>query len=386
MIPSRHDESPPPKVLLLAKRFPPLAGGVAQYSYQAARAYARHGLEVFVVTQAQRDSGWRDDAGHDSLHVLNVGPGSQAVAFVRFVLAVIRLSRRNEFAFVHATTWRMGIVARLLMRQTPYVVTVHGREVLNYPWFLGFAMRDVLRNARFLFAVSGATLAVAREAFSEVRARGEWMVRYNGLTYPLEAANAPPRPMHPERIEILSLSRLVPRKNIGASLRAVAKLQGEAIRPIRLRIAGDGSDRAVLEAEAASLELDGTVEFLGYVNDDEVPRLYEAADIFMHPHTHVGEGNDFEGFGISIADAMSFGCACVVGSVGGPAELVTEGVDGRLVDGLNDEAIVNALRDLVRYDAQRADLGAAAKESALTRFSWDLHVEPALALMREVGS
>ncbi|WP_111511745.1 glycosyltransferase family 4 protein [Mycobacterium kyogaense] len=379
MTPSEQNQpAPSRKVLLLAKRFPPLAGGIAQYSHQVARAYARHGLDVVVVTQSQSDPGWSDDVEFTTLRVLNVGSGSQLVAFAKFMMAVIRVNRGEEFSFVHATTWKMGIVARLLMRQIPLVVTVHGREVLNTSRLLTPVMRNVLKHAWLLFAVSSATLAVTRDALGKQRPLGNWLVRYNGLTFPQEAAEAEPRPLRPERLELLSLSRLVPRKNIGASLRAFAVLRDQELRPMRLRIVGDGSDRAALEEEAAALGLNDSVEFLGYVDDDEVPRLYEATDIFLHPHTHLGEGNDFEGFGISIADAMSFGCASVVGQAGGPAELITDGIDGRLVDGLDEAAILAAIKEYVEDDAERANVGSAAKKSALERFSWDLHVQPAL--------
>lgn len=382
---SHDSKDDSPRVLVLAKRFPPRAGGVAQYSYQVASAYARRGIPVTAITQAESEPGLSVDAEQARLRVLNIGPGSQPAAFAKFVLAVARMRRKENYSLVHATTWKMGIVARIAAASLPLVVTVHGREVLNVPAVARGIVRRVLGDARLMFTVSRATMEITRPILKGAAPKGDWLVRYNGLTSPEDAAMVPPRPADRSSITILSLCRLVPRKNVAGALRAVASVQAGSPIPIRVLIAGTGPERAALEELATQLGISSIVSFLGFVPDESVPRLYADADIFLHLHSHVGEGNDFEGFGITIADAMSFGCAVIVGSAGGPAELVADGENGRVVDGLDHDQCVAALRDLIQDSTLRSALGAEAQRSALTRFSWDAHIEPAVALLRGVG-
>ncbi|MEV8218581.1 glycosyltransferase [Microbacterium sp. NPDC077391] len=369
------------RILLLAKRFPPAAGGVAQYSLQVGRAYARHGYDVVAVTQAVADSGWHTDDQEPKLRVLNVGKGSQLVAFMKFLRATLRLVKHEQFQLVHATTWKMSIVAQTLRIRAPRVVTVHGREALNVSRFGKQFFRRTLVSATKIFAVSNATKEVALAQLPDGSRKDNWLVQYNGVSLPDIAAQASPRATERSPIEVFSLCRLVPRKNIAATLRAVAEVRGTSQTPLRYRIAGAGPERGALETLSTELGLSDIVEFLGFVSDDEIPDLYAKSDIFLHPHTHVGEGNDFEGFGITIADAMSFGCAVIVGNAGGPCELVEDGVDGRLIDGLNDRELTQALGELVADGELRRRLGAAAQRTALDRFSWDLHIAPALRLM-----
>ena len=375
-----------PTVLLLAKRFPPAAGGVAQYSIQVARAYARRGSRVIAVTQALTAPGWKIDDDQSEVHILNVGKGSQIIAFLKFLVATARILRQQQVQLVHATTWKMALVARVLARNTPRIVTVHGREALNVPRIVRRVFEGTLQDADLVFAVSQATKDVALAQLPPDSPDDNWRVQYNGLSLPVEAKASANRPVEVSPVEILSLCRLVPRKNVAAALRAVARIRQTANVDLHFRIAGAGPERGSLEKLAEELGISDVVDFLGFVDDADVPDLYATSDIFIHPHTHVGEGNDFEGFGITIADAMSFGCTPIVGRAGGPAELVTDGIDGWLVDGLDLDEVTAALAELVDDPALRARLGTAAKRSALERFSWDKHIQPAVALLPRSGS
>ena len=122
--------------------------------------------------------------------------------------------------------------------------------------------------------------------------------------------------------------------------------------------------RAAIEAEIGRLGLQELVTMLGYVDDDDVPDLYRWADVFAHPHTNEGEGNDFEGFGIVIADAMHFGCVAISGRAGGPSELIQDGTDGYLVDGSRVDDIVTAFERLIAEPRLVEQIGSAASATA----------------------
>lgn len=367
-------------VLVLAKGFPPTPGGVEQYSQQLTAAYVRAGKSVTVLTQTELAPGWAD-ARPLGYRLWNAGPGSQLIVFVRMLRTALALRKSSRFEFVHATTWRVALVALLVFRRVPLVVTVHGREVMNASGPLAVLMRRVLAHARLLVCVSAATLGEAKRALGRNKTRGEWVVSYNGLTFADDVvhAAAPHDPGDHERLRILSLSRLVPRKNVHGAIAALAQLKDEGVTDFELRVAGKGPEFDALRQLADAAGLTDQISFLGYVPDEDVPRLYEWADVFLHPHTHVGEGNDFEGFGIVIADAMAFGCAVIAGDIGGPRELVTDGIDGLLVDGGNTADIAAAIRRLVCDRSLASALGAAAAEVAPTRFNWDRHAASILS-------
>jgi phosphatidylinositol alpha-1,6-mannosyltransferase len=366
-------------VVVLAKGFPPTPGGVETYSEQVTRAYVRAGFDVTVLTQTDGPVGWSDSAiADETFRVWNVGAGGQLTVARRLLGAARRLRRESKVIGVHSTTWRVGVVAQLIFRNLPRVVTVHGREVLNFPVGTGPLLRWVLNRASRVLAVSSETMKIAREAIPEGE-HAKWVVSHNGLS-DADGARAFRRVPHEGRVRVLSLCRLVPRKNIALVVRAIADLTPELRDRIEVRIAGRGSEADRIAKLVAESGLGAQVMMLGYVEDEQVPALYQWADVFVHPHSHVGEGADFEGFGIVIADAMAYGCAVISGRDGGPRDFIRDHDTGLLVDGNDVDTIRSALEEMVRQDETRQLVAERGRQYALANFSWDKHVEPAIEM------
>ena len=366
-------------VLVIAKGYPPTTGGVERYSEQVVAAYRSKGYVPIVLTQTEGRSGWSvRQTSHGAYAIWNSGPGGQGKTFLRMLWRSVSVRRSIPIRCVHVTTWRVGLIARIVFRRATMVVTVHGREVLNFPWFLKPVMLDVLSSADIVLAVSAASQAAARSAMGRRRTHGQWLVAYNGLTHSDTAAAVSDADADGVTVRLLSLSRLVARKNVSGCLESLAKIRAQGIENFEYLIAGKGPLQEELEARATELGLADHVKFLGYVTDDRIPELYRWADVFLHPHTHVGDGRDFEGFGLVIADAMSFGCAVVVGDIGGPRELVTHGDTGILVDGSDLQSLTAAILTLLTDPEARRRIGIRAQQHAFDHFSWSDHVQPAV--------
>ncbi|QRY41913.1 glycosyltransferase family 4 protein [Microbacterium hominis] len=372
-------------IVLFAKGFPPTPGGVEQYSQQVALAYQRAGFDVYVITQTEGPAGWRSTASAPGPRVYNVGAGGQLSAFFKMMRAYARLPKALREAPTHATTWRVATVPYLAAPGATRVITVHGREILNHPRGVGGLMRRIITRSDLVMAVSSATRDLGASA-GMAQASESWQVSYNGVSWGSESASRTVWFDGQRPLRILSLSRLVPRKNHISALQALRLLRDETGREFVYRIAGTGNQRARLEEEVARLGLSDRVEFLGYVDDDDVPELYKWADVFLHPHTNEGEGNDFEGFGLVIADSMLFGCVAVSGLAGGPAELIDSGVDGLLVDGGDVEELAATLKRIVGDPALVRRIGERAQHKASERFSWDEHILPVRALLAAGGT
>ncbi|MDB5487762.1 MAG: glycosyltransferase family 1 protein [Reyranella sp.] len=89
-------------------------------------------------------------------------------------------------------------------------------------------------------------------------------------------------------------------------------------------VAGDGDDRARLEAVAAEMA-PGAVRFLGFVPDADLPDLYRLADLYVMPSTE-------EGFGIVYLEAAACGLRVVGGKGGGTADAIPDERVGVIVD------------------------------------------------------
>lgn len=127
----------------------------------------------------------------------------------------------------------------------------------------------------------------------------------------------------------------------------------------------DAEYEAQLRDEVARAGLGHCVQFLGYRSD--VPDLYRAADITVHASTSP------EPFGLVVPEAMALGCAVIAASSGGPAEIIVPGT-GMLCDPTRPEEYARALEQLVRDDALREAIAAAAPARA-AQFSVERNVE-----------
>lgn len=131
----------------------------------------------------------------------------------------------------------------------------------------------------------------------------------------------------------LSVGRLVPYKRVDLAIQACTQLG------LPLKVAGKGRDRARLEALAGP-----TVEFLGYVPDDELGKLMARCKAFLFPGA--------EDFGIAPIQAMAAGRPVIAYAYGGALDTVIEGLSGTLFREQSVSALVEALKE---FEAERYD-------------------------------
>ncbi|MBS0243945.1 MAG: glycosyltransferase family 4 protein [Proteobacteria bacterium] len=136
-----------------------------------------------------------------------------------------------------------------------------------------------------------------------------------------------PREPHGGAPSVLSLSRIDVEdsyKGQGELIAAWPEVRA-AVPGAKLIVAGDGTGRAALEAQAHSLGLGAAVEFCGFVPEAELPKLWARADVFAMPSRE-------EGFGLVYVEAMRQGLPVVASVHDAGSEVNVEGETGFNVD------------------------------------------------------
>ncbi|HWK40442.1 MAG TPA: glycosyltransferase family 4 protein [Croceibacterium sp.] len=348
---------------VMAKGYAPDEGGMQTYAQGVAEAWAGAGAQVTVFTQTSLGPR-RERIGDISL--IDIGPGKSPTVPLRFLRAM-RAERRASGAphFVHGTTWRTAMLPMVM--GLPYAVTFHGREFMAD----GIARRAVQAVARRAKAVVAVSHYTRQRLLQRLAGAGpDPIVAWNGLSTPPPSSTPAPGGDVPL---LFSLCRLEPRKNVAAAVRACAALHREGF-AFRYVIGGRGPELARIGALVNELGLADVVEVAGFLDSSRVTELHARARIFLHPQVEVEDGRDFEGFGITIADAMAAQTAVIVGDSGGTPELIEQGVTGLIVDGTRDDDVTEALRSLLTDSARCEAMAAAAHDHALKTFRWDRHV------------
>ena len=152
---------------------------------------------------------------------------------------------------------------------------------------------------------------------------------------------------------IVSLGALIPRKGHDVVIDAVAAIPGTT-----LLIAGEGPERAALEARIAVGGLGDRVRLLGSVPHDALPSLLAAADVMALASASEGLANAW-------VEALACGTPIVITAAGGAAEVVTEPGFGRIV-ARDRQAFAAAIRALLGEPPAQGDVRRGAE-----RFTWE---------------
>jgi glycosyltransferase involved in cell wall biosynthesis len=166
----------------------------------------------------------------------------------------------------------------------------------------------------------------------------------------VEPVDLGPRSAPADDLLWLTVSRLNREKGIDLLLEAWA-LSSQR-KTSRLRILGDGAERADLEALARRLGIADRVEFAGFVSD-KVPHWQQASAFVM--------SSRFEGFPNALCEAMAAGLPSVsFDCPSGPRAILSDGINGLLVPAEDTRALAAALDRIAGDPALRDRLGREA--------------------------
>lgn len=218
------------------------------------------------------------------------------------------------------------------------------------PWLLA-QQRRVLRKSPLILGVSRYTL-------DRLHRVGGDPTRMDCLPIPVDSARFVP-PGHAPAGDVIGFAARFedPRKNLGLLLDAVALLR-ETRPEIRLRLAGSQPSPATL-AHVSAAGLDASVDFLGCLDESDLPQFYASLSVFALPSRQ-------EGLCLSGLEAMAMGVPVVSTDCGGPADYVRDGQTGFLVRDWQTPSFAAALDQCL---TQRAKLSPKARALVCDEFS-----------------
>ena len=270
---------------------------------------------------------------------------------VWYLGALPRRAARDGVDVLHCPGHRGPLRSRV-----PLVLTIHDLAVLRHPetfnrWTRLYSKLVLPRLARAAARVIAVSDFTAREAVELLGVDGG---RVRVIPHGVEPPFTPEGPKADGEY-VLAVGTLEPRKNL-ARLAEAARLAD-----VELRVAGAAGWGAV------------DVQSIGYVDDDELARLYRGAAALVYPSL-------YEGFGLPVLEAMASGTPVVTSAGTAPAEVA----DGAavLVDPLDAEAIAAGIQEAVR---RREELRAAGLERARA-FTWPAAAQATLEVYREAAA
>ena len=349
----------------------PTAGGSGVVATELAKALADRGHEIHMLSYAAPFRLNRDEERivyHEvevtTYPLFRYPPYDAALAS-----RLAEVAEEEGLDVVHAHYAIPHALAALLAkdvvkpRRLPVVTTLHGTDITVVGQDRAYARttRHAIRSSDAVTAVSSWLAAETDRVFGAVHAievipnfvdpvrfaPGRDPVRRRALTKSGEAL-------------LVHVSNFRPVKRTVAAVEILASIVRR--RPAVLLMVGDGPDRAACEARARELGVRDRVRFAG--SQSEVERQMPLADLFLLP-------SEFESFGLAALEAMACGTPPLAFAAGGLPEVIRDQVDGFLAPPHDDEALAQAAVDVLADPARLATMSAAARASAIERFSVD---------------
>lgn len=285
-----------------------------------------------------------------------------------------RLQASQDFDLIDAHYFYPdGVAAALLGRALgkPVTITARGTDINLIP-------RHPLprKMIRWAGARAAGMIAVSEALRREMIAQGLPGHRIRTLRNGVDLAMFKPTARDETRAELgltgptlLSVGHLIARKGHDRVIAALAKLPGYA-----LLIAGDGPERAALEALATARSVAERVRFMGSVPHHALARIYSAADALVLASSREGWPN-------VLLEAMACGSPVVASNVWGAPELVCDRAAGVLMSALSADGVVDGVNTLFAALPSRA-----ATRRFAERYSWDETTAGQIQLFEEILS
>ncbi len=366
----------PVRVAMLTSLYPPSVGGIQSHTFSLSRALAAKGAEVHVVTR--RATGHPAHAVEGNLHVHRVGapPGSPGpLATIAYVASAARLvaSLRPRVDVIHAHQLLSPSSAALLLSaftRTPILLNPHACGAIGDVGVLSatalgrLRLRATVLRADAFVAISGPIGAELRDAGVPaerilVVPNGVDVERFRPATADERAALRRSLGL-PEGPLVVYTGRLSPEKGVDVLVAAWPRVLAR-IPSARLWVLGDGAERARLGEAARRAGVADAIALPGPIAD--VSPFVRAADAAVLP-------SRTEGMPIALLEAMACAVPVVATAVGGSAEVLRDGVTGRLVPPEQPDALADAIVEALS-DPEAPVRARAAREEVVARYGLD---------------
>jgi glycosyltransferase involved in cell wall biosynthesis/GT2 family glycosyltransferase len=311
---------------------------------------------------SDRDLPWETieldpELAHTSRHrvsALQTGPRAMVATAVA-IGALTRRLRQLRPDLMHTNSLKAALIGGVAGRLAGVPVVWHIRDRMADDYLPNSAIRLVRTAASFL----PTSIIVNSEATRAALGIEAAAVVPSPVDLGAFAEAPVGSPEASSELKFVMVGRLAPWKGQSVFVDAFAKAFPDG--GARAALAGaalfgeDGYERQIAD-QVERLGIADRVDFLGFV--DDIPALLADYDVLVHASTVP------EPFGQVVVEGMAAGLAVAATDVGGPAEVITDGVDGVLFPPNDVDALAEVLVRLADASAERARLGAEGRRRA----------------------
>jgi phosphatidylinositol alpha-1,6-mannosyltransferase len=377
------------KTLIITADFPPIVGGISDYSLGLAEGLAanKHEVTVLAIYSKQLKDIIRPPSSPFQVVPLFVSSILPCKLF-QILWELHRLLKKNRFDQTISTIWFPCGFSVFLLKpffRFKTILCVHGADILRAS--LKFKAKPFIRliagtadtvicNSRFtkdmamkLLNLSANQVHVVNPGFNPQKYQDKRPLPISEIRQIQELEL-----LCQNKKVLLTVARLTPSKGHAHMIDALPELlkkHPDLIYVIVGMSPPQVSTKPALIAQITSLGLTNVATIFDDISENFIKRAYELSTVFVMLSQDVPEGGYFEGFGIVYLEAGFFAKPVIGSRSGGTADAIVDTQSGFLIDPLDQTALVAKI-DLLLHDADLARaIGSFGKKRVLERFFWE---------------
>lgn len=383
---------------MVSSNYPPRVGGPATTVPEISKRLSEKGYIISVLTAHVKDTPYFD---HNQYFKVYRAPSTYIGGFQHPFSVGLRtfsmgclgriIASRNNIEVIHAHDTNISVLASLMIQKTsfrkiPLIVKYAGDLALEYIGMssnsLDISLEKIKNDAsskqRLLYKIQ----KLIFDLCDIIHVQNEFQRHCVKDLYKIqdEKIKIVPNPVDIQRFKqfnkqkdkrdkdltLMTISRLVPWKGIHNLFNAMPIIIDKIGDHVKLFVIGEGEGdyEYKLRMLCKKLKLDKNIVFLGKVPNPEIPDYLKNCDVFVQPSL-------YEPFGISIIEAMACACAVVATNTGGVPEIITNGVNGILVEPNNVDELAEKIVTLLQDEELRNKLGINARKRVVDSYSYE---------------
>ena len=362
------------------------SGGMNVYVRQLADSLRGLGVEVDIFTRDHLDCHLKQDELSSGARVIHLHGGPIDVPMEdlfnylpEFLNKLIKFRNDNNIVYdsVHSHYWLSGWVGELFASEMnlKHVITFHTLSLIKMQSRAGevepvrrqMIEKELMANADGLIAFSQHERDAMTRLYGvdpnkvAIVPCGVDLDRFHPVNRDVSRLNLG---LNGDKV-LLYVGRIESLK--GLELLAHTAAQMQSVEEVKVLVVGgdDGKSKELerIKRLTEELKVDHLFEFIGRVDQEELPSYYSAADVCVVP-------SFYESFGLAALESMACGTPVVASRVGGLPTVVKHGRTGYLQSWRCPEAFANSVEMIISSQSLRDSMGRAARDQAET-LGWD---------------
>ena len=305
--------------------------------------------------------------------------GKNIIFSVKLGLVIEKIIKKNKISLVH---FQGGPGGLFLFKKTsiPIIYTVHHTYYQQYRYIPSQQWKKILYLLE-KFSYSKSDYIICDSPSTENIILRKYGVRQNICkTIPIGVDQNCFYPLGLQRIpnSLFFLGRLESRKGIDFLLKTIPMVK-TVLKDILLFIGGNGVLRPYLERLIEEYQLEQNVHFLGTIEDSALNEWYNRVSAVIIPSV-------FEGFGLTVIEAMACGTPVIATDVDALRDVVKDDMNGFLVQYNDVKGLSEKILFLLRHEEKQSKFSNKGEEIVRTLYNWDNISKDILKIYEEVLS